>query len=80
MTLGVCYCRVLRGGGSCERGTPVTTFTLEMGKPGPDPGHDPQKALSGGIPSSFLEPSPRSRSHFVGIYHQKLTKSSKNDF
>ena len=40
----------------------------------------PQKALGGGIPSSFLEPSPRSWSHFVGIYRQKLTKSSKNDF
>ena len=40
----------------------------------------PQKALCGGIPSSFLEPSPRSWSHFVGIYRQKLTKSSKNDF
>ena len=40
----------------------------------------PQKALGGGIPCSFLEPFARSWSHFVGIYRQKLTKSSKNDF
>ena len=37
----------------------------------------PQKALSGGIPCPFLEPSARSWSHFVGIYRQRLTKSSK---
>jgi hypothetical protein len=30
------------------------------------------------IPSSFLEPSLRSWSHFVRIYRQKLTRSSKN--
>ena len=40
----------------------------------------PQKALSGGIPRSFLEPLGRSWSHFVGIYRQKLMKSSKDDF
>ena len=38
-----------------------------------DPRTEPQKALRGGIPCSFLEP-------FWGIYRQKLTKSSKNDF
>ena len=38
----------------------------------------PQKALCGGIPSSFLEPSPRSWSHFVGIYRQNLTRSLEN--
>jgi hypothetical protein len=38
----------------------------------------PQRALCGGIPSSFLEPSLRSWSHFVGIYRQKLTRSLKN--
>jgi len=32
------------------------------------------------IPTSLLEPLPRSCSHFVGIYRQKLTKSSLNDF
>ena len=37
----------------------------------------PQKALCGGIPSSFLEPSPRSWSHFVGVYRQILTTSLK---
>jgi len=37
-----------------------------------------RKALCGGIPSSFLEPSPRSWSHFVGVYLQKLTTSLKN--
>ena len=31
---------------------------------------NPQRALCGGIPSSFLEPSLRSWSHFVGIYRQ----------
>ena len=35
----------------------------------------PQKALSGGISRSFLEPIGRSWSHFVGIYRQKLTRS-----
>ena len=40
----------------------------------------PQKALCGGIPDPFLEPLTRTWSHFVGIYRQKLTKSSKNDF
>jgi WD40 repeat protein len=40
----------------------------------------PQKALRGGIPGAVLEPLGRSWSHFVGIYRQKLTKSSKNDF
>ena len=40
----------------------------------------PQKTLCGGIPCPFLEPLARSWSHFVGIYRQKLTKSSKNDF
>ena len=39
---------------------------------------DPQKALCGGIPSPFLEPSPRSWSHFVGVYRQILTTSLKN--
>ena len=38
----------------------------------------PQKALSGGIPTSFLEPLGRSWSHFVGIYRQKLTRPLKN--
>ena len=38
----------------------------------------PQMALCGGIPSSFLEPSPRSWSHFVGVYRQILTTSLKN--
>jgi hypothetical protein len=38
----------------------------------------PQKALCGGIPSPFLEPSPRSWSHFVGVYRQILTTSLKN--
>ena len=38
----------------------------------------PQRALCRGIPSSFLEPSLRSWSHFVGIYRQKLTRSVKN--
>ena len=37
----------------------------------------PQKALCGGIPSPFLEPSPRSWSHFVGVYRQILTTSLK---
>ena len=32
------------------------------------------------IPCPFLEPSARSWSHFVGIYRQKLSKSSKMDF
>ena len=40
----------------------------------------PQKALRGGIPGSLLEPLVRSWSHFVGIYGQKLTKSSKMTF
>ena len=40
----------------------------------------PQKALRGGIPGAVLEPLGRSWSHFVAIYRQKLTKSSKNDF
>ena len=40
----------------------------------------PQKAHRGGIPGAVLEPLVRSWSHFVGIYRQKLTKSSKNDF
>ena len=40
----------------------------------------PQKALRGGIPDPYLEPLTRTCSHFVGIYRQKLTKSSKNDF
>jgi len=40
----------------------------------------PQKALRGGIPDPYLEPLTRTWSHFVGIYRQKLTKSSKNDF
>jgi len=40
----------------------------------------PQKALCGGIPCPFLEPLARSWSHCVGIYRQKLTKPSKNDF
>ena len=40
----------------------------------------PRGALRGGIPVSFLEPLCRSWSHFVGIYCQKFTKSSKNDF
>ena len=44
------------------------------------PTKSPQKALSGGIPCPFLEPLARSWSHFVGIYRQKLKKSSKNDF
>ena len=39
---------------------------------------EPQKALCGGIPFPFLEPSPRSWSHFVGVYRQILTKSLKN--
>ena len=39
---------------------------------------EPQKALSGGIPGSFLEPLGRSWSHFVGIYRQKLTRSLDN--
>ena len=39
---------------------------------------DPQKALRGGIPRSFLEPSGRSWIHFVGNYRQKLTRSLKN--
>ena len=39
----------------------------------------PQKALSGGIPTSFLEPSCGSFSHFVGIYRSKSSKSPKND-
>ena len=33
----------------------------------------PQKALRGGIPSSFLEPFPRSWSHFSGNCSRKLT-------
>ena len=41
---------------------------------------DPQKALRGGIPCSFLEPFARSWSHFVGICRQKLSKSWKIDF
>ena len=36
----------------------------------------PQQALRGGIPSPFLEPLARCWSHLVGIYHQKLKKSS----
>ena len=40
----------------------------------------PQKALRWGIPCPFFEPYVRSRSHLMGIYRQKLTKSSKNDF
>ena len=40
----------------------------------------PQRALCGGIPSPFLELSPRSWSHFAGIYRQILTTSLKNDF
>jgi len=40
----------------------------------------PQKALRGGIPDPYLEPLTRSWSHFVGVYCQKLTESSKNDF
>ena len=47
---------------------------------GPDSHSNPQKALSGGIPGAVLEPLGRSWSHFVGIYRQKLTKSSKHDF
>ena len=33
-----------------------------------------------GPPGAFLEPLPRFRSHLVGIYGQKLTKSPGNDF
>jgi len=40
----------------------------------------PQKAIRGGIPCSFLEPFARSWSHFVGICRQKLSKSWKIDF
>ena len=40
----------------------------------------PQKALRGGIPGPYLEPLTRTWSHLVGIYCQKLMKSSKNDF
>ena len=32
------------------------------------------------IPGAFLEPLVRSWSHFVGIYRQNLSKSSKIDF
>jgi hypothetical protein len=39
---------------------------------------EPRKPLCGGIPSPFLEPSPRSWSHFVGVYRQILTTSLKN--
>ena len=39
---------------------------------------NPQKALRGGIPRSFLEPLGRSWGHFVGIYRQKITRSLKN--
>jgi hypothetical protein len=42
------------------------------------PACGPQKALSGGIPRSFLEPLGRSWSHSGGIYRQKLTRSLKN--
>ena len=49
-----------------ERGCPSSC----VGDHGPA---DPQKALRGGIPCSFLEPSARYWSHFVGIYRQKLT-------
>ena len=38
----------------------------------------PRKPLCGGIPSPFLEPSPRSWSHFVGVYRQILTTPLKN--
>ena len=37
---------------------------------------DPQKALRGGIPSSFLEPFPR----FVGNCCQKLTNLVEIDY
>ena len=40
--------------------------------------HWPRKPLCGGIPSPFLEPSPRSWSHFVGVYRQILTTSLNN--
>ena len=40
----------------------------------------PHKVLCGGIPCPCLEPLARSWSHFVGIYRQKLMKSSKTDF
>ena len=40
----------------------------------------PREALRGGIPTSFLEPSCRSLSHFVGIYRQKMTRSLQIDF
>ena len=40
----------------------------------------PQKALRRGIPDPYLEPLTRTWSHFVGIYRQKLTNSSGNDF
>ena len=57
------------GGGSYERGTSVLLEALE-----------PQKALRGGIPCSFLEPFARSWSHFVGIYRQKLINLPKMTF
>ena len=53
---------------------------LELKKCRDRPGGAPQRALCGGIPSSFLEPSLRSWSHFVGVYRQTLTTSLKNDF
>ena len=40
----------------------------------------PQKALRGGIPSPFLEPFPRSWSHFFADCCQRLTNLVKIDF
>ena len=39
----------------------------------------PTQGPSRVIPTLFLEPLPRSWSHFVGIYHQKWTESLKID-
>ena len=38
----------------------------------------PLKALRGVIPTSFLEPSCRSWSHFMSLYYQKMTRSLEN--
>ena len=68
------------GRGVCVRETETTLWggfrLLELSRLDPSP----QKALRGVIPSPFLEPFPRSWSHFDSNCYQKLTNLVKVDF
>ena len=72
------FCRDCRSSSSSLTPNFLNRHQLLATNRSPSTAVRPQRALCGGIPSPFLEPSPRSWSHFMGIYRQKMTRSLEN--